>query len=499
MTGWKPIVPLKAGSELPVTICPPRQRLHISKTYGLYPDSYRPNPTAIRKLLMSRSLPFVVCIFLAVSVVGCQKAPPPEFKFDQVEWLKQEKLHLNGDAQFSAEYLTEIPAIMEASFGTPEHAWFPFEASADIDAGKRNIVSVSHLGMAAGPVSSEEKGLMLGLYRKHCAECHGVTGDGAGPTAALLNPYPRDFRLGKFKFKSTPQRRPPTDGDLRQVLEHGIPGTAMPSFKKLSDEEIDALVDYVKYLSIRGNFEKYLMLEVPALDDEPFLSADDQKKWFDPVSRETEVSLGADKKDDAPTIDYQERTEVAEQVVQKIRDVIGDQFWEFVVDRWAAGDANISEVPEVPVSLDPKNTQHQSLVDSGRELFLNKGGCVQCHGADGRGNGITDNSYDDWDNHWLKSPGVDPTDKKTYKDFKEAGALKPRVVKPRNLRLGVFRGGGEPETLYRRLANGIEGTPMPAATALSEDEIWALVAYVKSLSESEVETSDLSKDEETEP
>ena len=437
---------------------------------------------------MSRPLPFVVCIFLAVSVVGCQKAPPPEFEFDQVEWLKQEKLHLDGDEHFSAEYQQEIPAIMEASFGTPEHAWFPFGDSADIDV-TDGIVNQPYLSMAAGPVSSEEKGLMLGLYRKHCAECHGITGDGAGPTAALLNPYPRDFRLGKFKFKSTPQRRPPTDGDLRKILEHGIPGTAMPSFKKLikkkSTEEIDALVDYVKYLSIRGNFEKYLILEVPALDDEPFLTAEEQSKWFDPVSRETEVSLGADKEADAPPVDYQDRTLVAEQVVKKIRDVIGDQFWEYVVDRWAAGDANISLVPEIPVSLDPKNPQHQALVDSGRELFLNKGGCVQCHGQDGRGEGATDNSYDDWDNHWLKSPGVDPTDKKTFKDFRKAGALKPRLVKPRNLTLGVFRGGGEPETLYRRIANGIEGTPMPAATALGEDEIWALVAYVKSLSESD--------------
>jgi len=175
---------------------------------------------------------------------------------------------------------------------------------------------------------------------------------------------------------------------------------------------------------------------------------------------------------------------VAKQVAQKVRDVIGDQFWEFVVERWAAGDANISEVPARPVSFDPGSPQHQVLLDSGRELFLKKGGCVQCHGEDGRGKGLTEDSYDDWDNHWLKSPGVDPTDRKTQKAFRKAGALKPRLVKPRNLRLGVFRGGDEPETVYRRIANGIEGTPMPAAAALNEDETWALVAYVKSLSAS---------------
>jgi len=437
-----------------------------------------PSQPAFYKLLMSRLLQFVTCVFLAVSVIGCQKAAPPEFRTDQVEWLKQQKLYLDGDDQYSADYLKEIPAIMEASFGTPEHAWFPFEAEGDATG---PIVSQAYLKIAAGAVSSGEKGTPQGLYREHCAKCHGITGDGAGPTAALLNPYPRDFRLGKFKFKSTAQRRPPTDDDLRQILKHGIAGTAMPAFELLQDEELDALVDYVKYLSIRGNFEKYLMNEMPGLDDAPFLSPDQQSEWFDPVPRSTVATLAADKKKHEPVVDYEARTKVAKQVVQSVRDVIGDQFWEYVVNRWAAENANITPVPTMPVAFDPQHDQHQALLDSGRELFLAKGGCVQCHGEDASGQKQTEDTYDDWDNHWLKSPGVDPTHKESFKDFRKAGALKPRVVRPRNLTLGVFRGGGEPETLYRRIANGIEGTPMPAATALSEEEIWALVAYVKSL------------------
>ena len=257
----------------------------------------------------------------------------------------------------------------------------------------------------------------------------------------------------------------------------------MPAFELLNDEELDALVDYVKYLSIRGHFEKYLMNEVPGLDDAPFLSPDQQSKWFDPVPRSTVATLSADKKKHEPVVDYEARTKVAKQVVQSVRDVIGDQFWEYVVNRWAAGDANITPVPAMPVAFDPQHDQHQALLESGRELFLAKGGCVQCHGEDASGLKQTEDTYDDWDNHWLKSPGVDPTYKESFKDFRKAGALKPRVVRPRNLTLGVFRGGGAPETLYRRIANGIEGTPMPAATALSEDEIWALVAYVKSLAD----------------
>ena len=36
------------------------------------------------------------------------------------------------------------------------------------------------------------------VYMKNCMHCHGVSGDGAGPTAEYLYPRPRDYRLGVF-------------------------------------------------------------------------------------------------------------------------------------------------------------------------------------------------------------------------------------------------------------------------------------------------------------
>ena len=53
------------------------------------------------------------------------------------------------------------------------------------------------------------------LYRKHCLHCHGVTGDGNGPTAPFLWPRPRDYRRGMYKFTSTTGQKP-TREDLRQ-------------------------------------------------------------------------------------------------------------------------------------------------------------------------------------------------------------------------------------------------------------------------------------------
>jgi len=55
--------------------------------------------------------------------------------------------------------------------------------------------------------------------------------------------------------------------------------------------------------------------------------------------------------------------------------------------------------------------------------------------------------------------------------------------------LGVYRGGRRPLDLFRRVDQGIPGTPMPAGGpaspgaegTLSEEEIWHLVDYVRSL------------------
>src|SRR5205823_6312702 len=47
----------------------------------------------------------------------------------------------------------------------------------------------------------------------------------------------------------------PTRSDLVRTLREGIEGTAMPTFKYLAAEDLDALVSYVMHLSIRGMVE----------------------------------------------------------------------------------------------------------------------------------------------------------------------------------------------------------------------------------------------------
>ncbi len=88
------------------------------------------------------------------------------------------------------------------------------------------------------------------LYRRNCLHCHGVSGAGDGPTAAFLYPPPRDYRLGIFKFTSTPYMTPPHRNDLRRTITHGLHGTSMPAFHPLmTEDEIEQVIDYVMFLA----------------------------------------------------------------------------------------------------------------------------------------------------------------------------------------------------------------------------------------------------------
>jgi len=101
------------------------------------------------------------------------------------------------------------------------------------------------------PVEKNKSGETL--YNLYCASCHGVSGDGDGELAYLVYPKPRDFTTGKYKIKSTLPGNPPTNQDLFNTINKGMPGTAMPAFNFLKDNEIKSLVDFVKKFSSLNN------------------------------------------------------------------------------------------------------------------------------------------------------------------------------------------------------------------------------------------------------
>jgi mono/diheme cytochrome c family protein len=105
------------------------------------------------------------------------------------------------------------------------------------------------------------------LYRYHCLHCHGLSGDGNGPTAPFLFPAPRDYRRGVFKFTSTTSSKPTRD-DLRRTINHGLGGTSMPAFEaQMSPKEIEQVIDYVIFLAARGETERQLVGEASTAED----------------------------------------------------------------------------------------------------------------------------------------------------------------------------------------------------------------------------------------
>lgn len=112
---------------------------------------------------------------------------------------------------------------------------------------KRNTKAVSSEYMSMkNPLQPTPANLKAGetLFNKTakpmaCALCHGKSGDGKGLGGSGLNPAPRNFTCSDTMKNIS-------DGQLFGVIKGGSPGTAMPAFKNLKDEETWQLINYIR-------------------------------------------------------------------------------------------------------------------------------------------------------------------------------------------------------------------------------------------------------------
>lgn len=117
------------------------------------------------------------------------------------------------------------------------------------------------------------------VYENNCIGCHGAKGDGEGPAASRLNPRPRDFTAGTFKFRSTMSGTLPTDEDLFRTIRQGALGSAMPSYRLMPDRDVLAVIQYLKTFSPlwtdAANFGKPVAIPYPPswINDETQLQA----------------------------------------------------------------------------------------------------------------------------------------------------------------------------------------------------------------------------------
>lgn len=83
------------------------------------------------------------------------------------------------------------------------------------------------------------------LYAQNCAMCHGVNGGGDGLAARGLNPPPANFTNREFMKDLSPF-------NAFNTIRLGVPGTPMPPFHQLSDDEVWALAFYINSIRYVG-------------------------------------------------------------------------------------------------------------------------------------------------------------------------------------------------------------------------------------------------------
>jgi len=81
-----------------------------------------------------------------------------------------------------------------------------------------------------------------GAFGINCASCHGMAGAGDGPAAAALNPKPRNFTEGYWRYGGGLAR-------VTRTISEGSPGTAMSAFPGLPLEDRVAIAHYVRSLA----------------------------------------------------------------------------------------------------------------------------------------------------------------------------------------------------------------------------------------------------------
>ena len=261
------------------------------------------------------------------------------------------------------------------------------------------------------------------IYNVRCAGCHGIGGDGKGPAAEYLQPKPRDYRQGVFKFTSTPYGAKPTRSDLIRTIRRGAKGTSMPAFPWMPEDDLEAVIDYVLLLGQRGEVERLTAIIA-------------------------EMDYGED--EEIEQIDFLDN-------LVEIREM------------WSEAAAEVVD----PVT--PRPPYNTESILAGRAAFISEG-CSKCHGEDATG-------QTDWLSHeFIAAQEALPEGERADLNRDAWGEIAPAA----DLTARMLHGGRRPIDIYRRIYTGINGTPMPSfaqSFANDPDKTWHLVHYVLSIVE----------------
>lgn len=307
---------------------------------------------------------------------------------------------------FPEKLRAQLERRLETMFGTPARP--RIEGIETVEVGSNRVP----LADFKQTMKLEDKTLIAGskLYRIHCLHCHGLAGDGRGPTAPWVNPHPRDYRLGMFKYVSSGQpqeNQKPRRADILRVLTEGIDGTSMPAFNILSEEEREAITSYVIHLSLRGQTEYRLL--------------------------RNDILPNNGKLEEGQTVG-----ELTNKVLSDLAGQWYDASWEVPASPGSAPIARSGfEAKEYPADY-KKEEELKASIQRGIAFITDANGCAKCHVDYGRAS--------------------------TYR-FDAWGTM----ARPRDFTAGIYRGGRRPIDLYWRVALGINGGGGATMTPFKDD------------------------------
>ncbi len=391
--------------------------------------------------------------------------------------LKEFKASTLDPRKANSDLTKEIGAALKTTFGSPRKPQVSAEAVKTGGAGLQASGDLNWMSFDPGSIDTAVAVLKLDyahlkegsrLYRLHCLQCHGITGNGRGPSAYWVNPHPRDYRSGIFKFQTiapnpnTGAYRKPLRKDLHRTLYYGVEGTSMPAFNQLKDDELEALVSYVIHLSIRGETELKFFVDrteantetgeitVKKADEKTpvaMLIKQEAAKVLKSWSESNEV--GQYKVPTDPLLDEPKDSKKFEDSIRRGQALfLGDPE---LLAKYYPPETYRERRPDSFGGVEIKDIDKRKYKEALTKLARNVSNCKECHIAYGK-----------------RAP---------YK-IDEWGTL----VAPADLTKGVYRGGRRPVDLYYRIHNGIKGSGMTNyGTELKSGEIWDLVHFLRAL------------------
>jgi mono/diheme cytochrome c family protein len=199
-------------------------------------------------LLLPVANPNVVLGDAIIKVIGSEIKPEMLPTLEESPFQAYLKLReLGKDASGKHRTVTiSIAGVTNPSTGNPETAEY------DVQLDKEALWGVTYalyrkiqpdfkqrIPTREDPSKTADGALVYG----NCNMCHGSDGWGLGHSGHKLQPHPANFHEPRRLFNRS-------DAKLREVLHHGIYGSAMPPWgDKLSDAEINHVVAYIRAFS----------------------------------------------------------------------------------------------------------------------------------------------------------------------------------------------------------------------------------------------------------